>query len=255
MDLVWFPQHASITARLGENAPSGWAGELGFPYRGIDLRKIRAVYYRRPRDVQVSGQLAPHERVVAAHEARLGVGGLLCALPGVYWLPHPAQAQFAEYKPVQLAAARRAGLVVPDTIITNDPDQARQFAERHGWQVVYKTLGPVCFTIGGKTLTTYTTPVTPKVLAGEEIRHTAHLFQRQVDKACDVRLVVTAERMFGIEIHSPQLDWRLSHDANQYRICEVPAEVATSVRALLDGLGLEFCAADFAVDHHGTGGF
>ncbi|KWX07529.1 hypothetical protein TR74_18530, partial [Carbonactinospora thermoautotrophica] len=138
-----------------------------------------------------------------------------------------------------------------DTLITNKPAEARAFAERHGWNVVYKTFTPVTVTRGGAGYHTYTTPVTPELLEDEAVRYTAHLFQERIDKAYDVRLVCVDDRMFAVEIHSPAGDWRRAYNANRYQVCEVPDEVATGMRAMLAALRLHFCAADFAVDHDG----
>lgn len=51
-------------------------------------------------------------RAFALSEARVGVLGVLGSLP-VRWINHPAKDSAANYKPVQLGVAARAGLEVP----------------------------------------------------------------------------------------------------------------------------------------------
>ncbi len=247
MDVAWFPAQVTLAATLDGG---GWGGRLHLGGRTVDLAAIRAAYYRKPGNHWGSDRLSPQERIIAEREARLGFGGLLFSLP-VFWLPHPARVADTEYKPAQLAAVRRAGLTVPDTLITNKPAEARAFAERHGWNVVYKTFTPVTVTRDGADHHAYTTQVTPELLDDEAVRYTAHLFQQRVDKTHDVRLVVVGDQMFAIEIHSPEGDWRRSYDRNTYRVCGVPDEVAAGMRALLETFGLNFAAADFAVDRDG----
>ena len=77
------------------------------------------------------------ERRWANREARAGLGGVIVALPR--WLNHPNHIAYAEYKPVQLAWAVSCGLAVPQTIITNDPHEAREFLAEVG-RIVYKPL-------------------------------------------------------------------------------------------------------------------
>ncbi|KWX05892.1 hypothetical protein TH66_00785 [Carbonactinospora thermoautotrophica] len=247
MDVAWFPAQVTLAAHLRDG---NWDGYLRLGGGIVELTEIRAVYYRKPGGHWVSDRLSPQERVIAEREARIGFGGLLFSLE-VFWLPHPARVADAEYKPAQLAAARRAGLAVPDTLITNRPDDARAFVERHNWDVVYKTLTPVAFIRDGSGWHTYTTPVTPRFFDDDAIRFTAHLFQRCVHKEYDVRLVCVGDRMFAVEIDSPVGDWRRTYDTNKYRVGEVPDQVAAGMRALLKSFGLNFCAADFAVDHDG----
>jgi hypothetical protein len=129
-----FPAGLSLVARLG----GGWTGSLRLPERCSALDEIGCAYYRRPTVFEFPDHLNDEERRWALREARSAVGGVLAELPR--WLNHPACIGRAEYKPVQLARAEVAGLTVPDTLITKDPDEARSFVSAVG-QAVYKPLG------------------------------------------------------------------------------------------------------------------
>jgi hypothetical protein len=69
------------------------------------------------------------EREFAKREAKLGVGGVLLALPDVLWVNRPDLAATAVYRPVQWAAAARCGLTVPRTLVSNDPAAVSRFAQ------------------------------------------------------------------------------------------------------------------------------
>jgi ATP-grasp ribosomal peptide maturase len=245
-DTADFPLRLTITGRL---SGSGWSGTISRAGRAVSLADIAGIYYRRPTSFEFGSMPAPAQAWARA-EARCGLGGLLMAQDR--WLNHPHHIGYAEYKPVQLAAAAQAGLVVPATIITNDPAPARTFAARPG-QVIYKPLSAEPPPGPGDTAMIYTSVAEPEHLAadGDAIAATMHLFQEHIASRCAVRLTVVDGQMFAAEIHphSPAavLDWRADQDTLTYQITEVPAPVARGVLDLMAALHLRFGALDFLV--------
>ena len=81
------------------------------------------------------------ERQYARREGKLGLGGVLTALP-VLAVNNPHNCARAVYKPLQLSVAAGCGLVVPDTQITNRAEAVQRFAATAGdGGVVTKALG------------------------------------------------------------------------------------------------------------------
>jgi glutathione synthase/RimK-type ligase-like ATP-grasp enzyme len=170
----------------------------------------------------------------------------------VRWINHPAHDAAANYKPRQLAVATRAGLDVPRTVITSDPEHARKFMGTD--QVIYKGLGGGVLGPGGERR------FLPVSLVGADevndgVAGTAHLFQENVEKAFEVRLTVIGDRMFPVAIHAgseaARLDWRTDYRSLSYAPVALPPDVEKSVRRLLDELGLFFGALDFAITPEG----
>ncbi|GAA2674954.1 ATP-grasp ribosomal peptide maturase [Streptomyces lunalinharesii] len=250
-DLAEFPLRLTLAASLSGNR---WHGTLRNDRRTLDLASVRSVYYRRPTRPAFPAQLTAEARKVAETEARWGFGGLLSALP-CRWLPPPGKAADAEYKPLQLRVAAAAGLRVPGTLITNDPDAARDFADSTGGPLVYKPFFPVRGTVHGQTAAVYASIVPPGDLPHPDIATTAHLFQEWVPKAHEVRLTVVGRRIFAAEIHADsdagRIDWRSDYDSHTYRICEPPDDVAAGVLRVLDRLQLPYGAFDFVVSPDG----
>ena len=250
-DAADFPQHLTATGELGGR---GWTGTLRTPHRSVDLEKVVGAYFRRPSRWELPDGMSGEERSWASSEAKYGFGGLLsAALP---WLNSPAAIAAAEYKPVQLHAAVRAGLHVPPTIVTNVPEQVEEFAAVHG-PLVYKSLSGELVADGGEVKAVYTTPIATRDPGDPSIAYTAHLFQRQVmDKDCDVRLTVVDDAMFAVALRSSSttghLDWRRDYDSVSYEPVDVPPRVADGVRALMRDLHLRYDALDFAVTTTGV---
>lgn len=180
----------------------------------------------------------------------MGFGGLLASLP-CRWLPPPGRAADAEYKPTQLRVAAGIGLKVPRTLITNDPDAARAFADSIDGAIVLKPFSPVRGTAHGDVVAVYTSRLTAEDLPNSDIATTAHLFQEWVPKAHEVRLTAVGGRIFAAEIHagsdSAYTDWRSDYESHTYAVCQPPRRVETGVLRMLDRLGLPYGAFDFVV--------
>jgi len=248
-----FPQRLTITARLGTgDATTGWAGNLRLPERTVSLRDIGCIYYRRPTSFDLPAGMSEQVRRWSAVEARIGVGGVLSAMPR--WLNHPANIGAAEYKPVQLSSARTCGLHVPATVVTNDPVEAIRFVTRVG-SAVYKPFHPMGVTEQAVHRTVFTTPVSVADI-DESVRLTAHLFQARIEKQYEVRLTVVDEAFFAARIETvgetAPADWRTDYDTLAYApLAAVPTPVRNGVQALMNRLRLRFGALDFIVSPDG----
>jgi ATP-grasp ribosomal peptide maturase len=250
-DLAEFPQHARLTADFDGT----WHTTLETSRRRIDLEEVTGIYYRRPGPIEPDPAMNGQERAWALAESRHALRGLLSALPDRVWLNHPRSAAVAESKPVQLQYAAASGLNVPSTLITNDPDAAREFAKRHA-KICYKPLTATA-TTGGKAL--YATCLqiadleTPQAA---NISGAAHQFQAWIEAAHAVRLVAIDDQMYAAAIHAhseaARTDWRSDYPALSYENLEVPAEVREGVRRLLMRLALRFASMDLLVDRDGT---
>ncbi len=243
-DTAEFPRHLSVSARLDTDH----CGSMRTSSRSVSLAEVGAVYYRRPSIYQVDPALSEPDAKWAVKEARFGFGGLLSSLP--VWLNHPADIARCEYKPVQYAAARRVGLHVPPTLLTNSGTQARTFAAEVG-PIVYKPLSGIAYQHGHGRDFIYTQPVEACELDDASIAATACLLQQRQDKAYEVRLTVVDGQCFAARIDASsergRIDWRADYDSLSYRSIPTPAPIQTAVKRLLLLLRLRFAAIDFIV--------
>lgn len=250
-DTAWFPREVSISAEFDAGS---WRGTLTIRQRPVELEELRSVWFRSPSTFVFSTELSDTERRWAQSEAKLGLGGVLTALP-MLWINHPSRLADAAAKPVQLAVAARCGLRVPHTLVTNRAESVRDFA-RAGTTVT-KALGAAAVVENGRRATLFTRVLSPGDLAdlrGVEI--TTHQFQRWVPKACEARVVAVGERLFAAEIHAgtaeTRIDWRNSYADLIYRRIEVPVQVRHGVHAYLRAMGLSFGAFDFVIEPDGS---
>lgn len=238
-----FPRSLTLAAQLGD----GWTGSPHLPDRDVRLDEIGCAWYRRPTAFEFPDEYNAEERRWVTAEARLGLGGVMAALPK--WLNHPSDIARAEYKPVQLHTARTVGLSVPDTLITNDAHAARRFAKERG-DVIYKPLSAGGVSEDGHCRFIYANRLTTGDIT-DTVSATTHLFQAWVDKAYEVRLTVVDGEFFAVRIDAQSaaaaIDWRIDYDNLSYCAISIPEPVRHRVLGLLDKLALRFAALDFIV--------
>ncbi|MDV6014014.1 ATP-grasp ribosomal peptide maturase [Haloechinothrix sp. LS1_15] len=248
VDLAWFPQHLSVDAEFDG---TGWNGGLRAPERYVTFVDLRAVWYRRPTPFTFPGNLTGQRRAHAEREARFGLGGVLASIPAA-WMNHPHRDAEAVYKPRQLALASRCGLRVPRTLVTNEPDAVRRFAEATEHGIVTKMLGSNVLVEGGHRYVAHTQGIREADLTDlDGVELTAHLFQEWVPKAHEVRVVAVGYELFAVAIHTDDpeahVDWRANYDVLRYAAIDVPDFVAAAIREFLTASGLAFSALDFVV--------
>ncbi|MCC3768179.1 ATP-grasp ribosomal peptide maturase [Streptomyces sp. UNOC14_S4] len=245
-----FPQELTVSAYLDDGGED-WRGTWRGQHRDLTLEDITAVYYRRPGRFRLHPSLSAGDARWAFEEARHGFGGVLSSLRCT-WVNHPWRNALADYAPHALAVARRCGLPVPRTLITNDPEQAHAFVRTlPGGVAAYKPLG-TAGPVGedGEAVAVWTSRVGAEEIA-DTVALTTHLFQEWVSKEYEVRLTAVGGRMFAAEIHAgsaaSRVDFRRDYDALAYRVCEVPTHIRRSVTKMMATLGLRYVALDFLV--------
>lgn len=250
-DTAWFPGRASVTACLDSD---GWRGEITGPDGVVRLDEVAAIYYRQSQPFTFPATLSEPEQRFATVEARFGFGGLFMSLPA-RWVSHPARIADAEYRPLQMATAARCGFTTPASLITNRPTDAHDFTST-GNGAVYKATMHKVISEADHLKLIYTTPVDPATI-DDRIATTLHLFQANVPKTHDVRVIATgAGHLYAIAISTDdpaaRQDFRTGYDTLTYQTTDVPPDLARSCHAYLETLGLQLGVFDFSVTDDGT---
>jgi hypothetical protein len=183
-------------------------------------------------------------------ESRAILEDFLYGLDGTLWVNHPLRAQAARPGPRQLHVASSLGLRTPPALFTNDPDQAAAFAAEQGGKVVCKTL-----TAHPDRFVQARLVSSGEILANaDHVRQSVCYFQRPVDKTHDIRLTVIGDRMFPCKVTAGgAFDWRAApEDDLGFEAVGASLPLTQKVRKLMQTLGLEYAALDFAVDQGGT---
>lgn len=253
VDLSYFPRTMTLTTSDFD----GGRAVLRHRDRTVDLTDLAAVWYRRPTAFDFGTDMGEAELHFARNEAIQGVGGILRSTDCL-WVNRPDADSVAELKPFQLAVAKRVGLRVPRTLLTNDPAEVAALRERSDRPVVFKAFsGGVFRQPGGLPVGLLTTVVGDEVAAElDRVRHTMCMFQEYVDKAYELRVTVIGNTYFPVTIRSQDaaatvVDWRAENEMRYGDHRPLPDEIVKKTQALLTELGLVYAAVDFIVTPDG----
>jgi hypothetical protein len=246
-----FPISSVLTYRASN---SGFGAEIISDGRTVDLASIGSIWWQWDQPAGFPADLNPAERRFAEREAELAVNALP-SIGGYAWINHPTCERLANSKAAQLFAARTVGLEIPRTVITNNPDEVRQFIATAQGQIVYKASSPPRNIAPDQAL--FTGLVTDETLANLDlIRITPGIFQERIDKSYELRITVIGARIFAVKIDSQalaetQLDWRHAQHDVAYEAVTLPSETTMKISAFMESLGLTYGAFDFIVTPDG----
>ena len=186
-------------------------------------------------------------------------GGGLATVPGPVWVSDPADIRRSENKALQLRRAGEVGLDVPETLWSNDVDEARAFLTRVGGAAVAKSVASAWWEGEAEGHFVFATPVVATDLPDALRLATAPVcFQRRVSPKHDiasrgdwVESVLAAIRDDDpAPDESEPLDWRLAPQRDWTRY-DLPQDIASGCRDLVHSFRLRFGAIDLAMDSDG----
>jgi len=215
----------------------------------LDLQGVRSIWWRRPENCytpQVFGGFDRGEFIQA--ECDHFLQGVLWS-HDCLWVNNPMQEVFASRKVVQLSKARDAGLRVPKTLITNNPDEARAFIEALPGRAIFKRTGS---SPGPAAKTKFVTLDTLQNL--KAISSSPTTFQEYVEGSADLRVVWIDGDLWAVSIDSqasttPE-DCRFDYSVT-YAPHVLPHSVQRSLTLYLSRLGLVYGAVDLRIGDDG----
>jgi glutathione synthase/RimK-type ligase-like ATP-grasp enzyme len=165
---------------------------------------------------------------------------------------------YANNKLDQIKFALERGIYVPDTIVTTDPSDLRDFYEKHKGNICFKLQrGAVIRTPEGDKVV-YTNKVTREQMKNASLVSShPSLFQEYIDKEFEIRVITTDKTATGIAIHSQdseisKVDYRRYDLENvKYNHTKLPHNVRNFCSSMLKHYGLHFGAFDFIYSKEG----
>ncbi|MEG3847325.1 hypothetical protein QT971_07890 [Microcoleus sp. herbarium19] len=233
LDTCLFPRQLRLSWR-----PDTRVGWLTLPSgRLLNLEDIHSVFWRNFSGVGVAPLTDANQQQVAFNDSMSTVRSLVQACPA-RWINSWRAYQFHKEKPLQLSLAKQMGVAIPETLISNSPEQVREFVgtrEKAIFKPVY----------GG---------------AHTKLVTEAHLEPHRLDLALsispvtiqeyipgtNIRSYAIGESVYSAEIRSSALDFREDLEAELIPI-DLPASVHKQCLAILKAFMLEWTAIDWRV--------
>ena len=244
----WFAD-GKLRNKIRRNGDAAW----------LDLDQVGAVWMRKPAQYAFpSDDLSAQELAFAKMETEHALFSLLYTLD-CYWMSHPVALRGAQWKGEQLQRAARMGFRVPDSLITNVPDEVRRFRRDSPGDIVFKSMSSAMLgaedvapeqRIAGGLPTSIVDDAMMEQI--DAVGQMACHFQRYVPKQYELRVTIIGERVFAAKIHS-QDDARTAIDSRdmsapiRYEATTLPAELARRCVDFVRSYDLTYGALDLIV--------
>jgi glutathione synthase/RimK-type ligase-like ATP-grasp enzyme len=159
------------------------------------------------------------------------------------WVNNHYKMLEAEHKPYQIKVASEVDFDIPDTLITSNPEKAKEFWKYCRQQMVIKTL--MLSPMENKVI--FTNKVTEELMSKiERLKSSPVILQRIIPKKYELRITVVGENVFPARIISGnKIDWRRSKiKAERYTL---PEPIKVKCLWLIKRLGLRYGCIDMIV--------
>lgn len=233
----------------------------GQPRALHNLQKATTIWNRRPFKTIMPDDMHPEDKPVAQKEFDSFAASAWGTLaPNATWINPWQSQQLVENKGRQLSAARQTGFQIPDTLMSNDPEQIREFARQHQSSgIIFKCFNPISYELdNGRQATMPTTPIDADDLDDDyALINCPGIYQPRIEKAYELRVTMFGEYPVAAKIDSQNTakgkdDWRLDqHQAGIITPYILPEPVKSACIALMRQLGLAFGCIDLIVTPSG----
>lgn len=249
LDTDKFPNTVQLHMHLGDTY-----NNCGLKYGdySINSQHVQAVWMRRIWYPELSKDLSEQFKTACARESFATLEGFWDSLRSARWVDNLQKIKAAENKLYQLRLAQTVGFTIPQTLVTNDPEQAREFFYQLKGQIVAKLLTPLSQSMNATPFFLYTSVVKEEDLLGaESLRHCPMVFQEQIPKLRELRVVYVDGKIFvgalDASVYSAStLDYRCANfDACVWQPYELPSKIVLCLKTFMAKLELTFGAFDF----------
>lgn len=226
----------------------------------VDLKRVKSVWYRKPSYPKLLAKNTddtefPQKKFIE-DESRTALWSLYTIIDA-FWMNHPLIGfHLLECnKLYQLSIASECGLIIPETIITNNADSLIDFCGKQGGYVAVKCLYPITFQRNidaDKNMGIYTNKIGMEQLIKyrDDIKLTPVMAQEYIPKYLELRITIVGNKIFTCAIHSQDSertkdDWRRYDFENvRHEVYKLPNETEEKLLRLMRKWQLSFGAID-----------
>ncbi|MBU7587499.1 MAG: MvdD family ATP-grasp ribosomal peptide maturase [Nostoc sp. TH1S01] len=221
--------------------------------QSLDLSEVWAVWYRRI-DIgsKIPNTMNNQLRYASIQESLVTIQGMIASIRGFHLDPVP-NIRRAENKQLQLQVARELGLDTPRTLITNNPQTVKKFAQTCEQGIISKMLSACAiYDQRGQEQFVFTNPISSEDLENlDGLRFCPMTFQEKVPKTLELRTIIVGTRVNTAAVDSQALDqarydWRKQGIvlADAWQPYTLPQDVEKKLLKLMANFGLNYGAID-----------
>lgn len=232
-----------------------WITTLETPEKKYRLDDISAVWYRRAYNIGngLKEELDSKFYGAAMGEIRNTLFGFIESVE-VYSLGKPGVYRRLDSKEEQLKVADKIGLKIPETCLTNDPEEARKFIVKHQNVIAKMQTGFAIYEDGVESVVFTNVINEDKLEELDTLLYCPMQFQKKIEKKKELRVTIVGRDVYAFEIDSQQseaakIDWRKDgvNLIDKWILTELPTDVEAKLLELLDVYHVDYGAIDIIV--------
>jgi len=217
--------------------------------RRLDFGAAKSIWWRRPQGFDFGTAMTdPVNRNFAQQESDFAFKGMYQCSKAM-WMNDVTRDASASHKPWQLDTARKLGMAIPKTLITNVPDDVLAFRRDVG-KVIYKAF------LASPMAWRETRVLQDADLAQiNAISLAPVIFQKYIEAKADLRVTVVGSEVFAAAAPTDKADYATDIRMNPnigWKPYELPKKTKAQLLKMMRLFGLEYGAADFRVMPDGT---
>ncbi len=218
---------------------------LGAQKHLVTMEQLKSVFFRSPVFIRSNKPYSLEEQLYRSQWSSFIRN--LTVFSNARWLNHPMFTYQAENKLFQLEVAKKSGLMIPETIITNDSSNLVDSK-----LYIVKALDTPVFYEAGQEMFTYSTIATGTEIKESSLRKAPVIVQECIEDKVDLRVTVVGNRVFPASItkdnHGIRGDWRKTKKEElQYQRASIPIDVEERLLCLMKALNLSFGGIDLVL--------
>jgi len=253
-DTDQFPLNVQLTANFGKSKSDH---QLEYNGHSISTKQVQAVWLRRIWEPDFK-ELDPQYQQACAKESKATLNGFWDSLREANWVDHLVRIEAASNKLLQLRLASELGFTIPQTLITNKAEAAREFFQQVNGKMVSKLLTALSRSMESTSFFLYTSLVKEEDLQdAESLRYCPMVFQEQISKQQELRVIYVNGKVFVGALNASvyedsTVDWRSPGiEVGAWQNHQLPEELIRRLQTFMGELGLLFGAFDFILTPSG----
>lgn len=256
LDTDKFPLQVQLTAHFDKSKSYH---TIEYNNQSISTEQVQAVWMRRIWEPQLGEELAPKFREACIRESRATLDGFWDSLKDARWVDNLERIDYASNKLRQLRIASEVGFAIPQTLVTNKAEAAREFFRQVNGKMVSKLLTALSYSMeANSSFFLYTSIVKEEDLQdAESLRYCPMVFQELIPKQQELRVVYVNGDVFvgalNADVYAAaKVDWRKPGvDVGAWQHHQLPDEVIRRLQAFMAKFGLSFGSLDFILTPSG----
>ncbi len=251
-DVDLYPLHNRLSTVFQDEE---WISILDTPDAQYRLDDISAIWYRRAYNIGkgLKEEIDSKFYGAAMGEIRNTLFGFFESVDA-YSLGKPSVYRRLDSKEEQLKVAQKIGLTIPDTCLTNNPEEARKFIVKNKNVVAKMQTGFAIYENGVENVVFTNVVHEDKLEELDSLLYCPMQFQRMIEKKRELRITIVGRDVYAFEIDSQQsedakIDWRKDGIKliDKWVRTELPADVEAKLLELLDVYHVDYGAIDMIV--------